>query len=222
MQETFNISSVDDLFARADSQSEKVSVEFKQTIKLYYIVRYFVSLYEAHSKQLPIQVWNEYRNAFDHFARHLTNKEKNHLKKLEGHIQRAALDVCKFLCLYFDDDIDVKLKNYTIEVLNLVDNGSFLTSIQKSHEEAKNNLKEAKQMDSKLGDDATANSEILRKYSESVFLFLKTEGEFSNNVKEINRAKYNHKMLKKTGLRENILIAIVSAVVGSFLTWLFT
>ena len=129
-----DIASAGELFARAKRQADAVgAVEYRRTVELYYIARYLVSLFESREQQLPLQVWNEYRNAFDHFVRHLTvsndmalDDGHHHLRKMEGHIQRAALDICKFLCIYYDDFYDREIRSQA-NVMAIVTDGQFLT-----------------------------------------------------------------------------------------------
>ncbi|MBE0491312.1 MAG: hypothetical protein IBX44_03560 [Sulfurospirillum sp.] len=90
----------DELLQKAGEQSNKVEEKYKQSIFLYFIARYFVSVHEAKFGTIPIQVWNEYRNALDHFFRNLTNNDPAHIGKMEGHIQRAVLDILKSIVIW--------------------------------------------------------------------------------------------------------------------------
>ena len=109
-----------DLLSAAEKQSSKVEKNYKHSTYLYFIARYFVSVYESRHGEIPIGVWNEYRNAIDHFFRFLTNEKGNinnqgvpcQLEKMEGHLQRAALDIMKILCHRTQENIK-KMSNYS-------------------------------------------------------------------------------------------------------------
>ena len=129
---------VDQLVEYASATSADTPEEFRRSAYLYYIARLMVALYEALLSKLPIQVWNEYRNSMDHFMRYITNptdENKDHLSKMEGHIQRAVLDVCKYFCIGMKEKTDSTIRKDGMECLRLVDNGSFYEniSVKKGH-----------------------------------------------------------------------------------------
>lgn len=90
-----------ELLQAAELTSAGAEKSYCHAAYLYFIARFMVAVYEARMGRLPIQVWNEYRNALDHFMRFVTNpvdENTAQLSRMEGHIQRAVLDICKFFC----------------------------------------------------------------------------------------------------------------------------
>ncbi len=230
--EYLSINSASELLVRAENQSNKLNEsnsEYQRIVELYYIARYFVALFESREQSLPIQVWNEYRNALDHFVRHLTltkdiskEDQHQHLQKMEAHIQRAVLDISKFLCLYFDGFYS-SIKNK--EALSMVSDGELLTDIEKAYTKSRDIFEGAKMLDSNLGEDANANTEVLAGYCDAVFAYKKIEDLYDQNLEKINRAisKYSstYEKGKNLSIIQQILIgifiAVVSFVFGKFI-----
>lgn len=223
-----DINSTSELLSKAESQSNKLSdnnSEYKRIVELYYIVRYFVVLYESTASKLPIQVWNEYRNALDHFARHLTLTDDiakedphQHLQKMEGHIQRAVLDISKILCLhYFDFYENIKNKN----ALSLVTDGRLLNDIETIYIESRDKFKNAKMLDSDLGEDANVNTGVLKDYCDAVFSYKQIEDLYNQNLQKITQAQTKYNMLYKKDWKMNafigLLIALIFFILGKYL-----
>ena len=86
-------------FHEPQELANRVTTEkYKKIAETYFLLKHATSLYEAHSKVLPIQVFNEMRNALDHFVRSLIqdgDEEGAHINKMEGHLQRALFDISK-------------------------------------------------------------------------------------------------------------------------------
>ena len=223
-----DVGNADELFKRARRQSDCVTdTAYQRTVELYYVARYLVSLFESRQQSLPLQVWNEYRNAFDHFARHLTassdmtaEDEHHHLRKMEGHIQRAALDICKFLCIYYDDLYKREI-SANANVLSLVGDGQFLTAVNESATKARATLLHAKQEDSNLGETADVNRDIVELYCKAVFEYKEIETLYLNNNENISTARLNSKRMATTSTRTQILINVVVATLSIVATWAF-
>ena len=215
-----DVESADRLFERAKKQSNAVAeTEYQRTVELYYIARYLVSLFESRDQMLPLQVWNEYRNAFDHFARHLTVSQDitsedahDHLHKMEGHIQRAALDICKFLCIYYEKFYKTEIHSQS-DVMALVTNGTFLTQASELATSAETILLHAKEADSNLGETADVNREVVELYCEAVFAYKKIESLYRENNENITQARLNSKRMSTTSVVKQIAIAAGVAIV---------
>ena len=214
-----DVESAHELFGRAKSQATAVAEpEYQRTVELYYIARYLVSVFESRDQKLPLQVWNEYRNAFDHFARHLTVSQDiaaddvhHHLRKMEGHIQRAALDVCKFLCIYFADFCKTEILSRR-DVMALVTDGAFLTQANELAASAETALLRAKEADSNLGEDANVNDNVVELYCEAVFDYMKIESLYRTNNENITKALLNSKRMAATSIWKQVLIAVGVAI----------
>lgn len=212
-----------ELFKRAEVQAGSVPPGYEPTVQLYYIARYMVSAFEARDQTLPLQIWNEYRNAFDHFARHLTatddilkEDKHRHLNKMEGHIQRAVLDICKFLCIYFDDYYkqQVLCKSH---FLAHVSDGELLERANNIYVQAQAFLLKAKQADSNLGEEASTNSEIVKLYCDAVFEFMKIETLHRKNNKNIVKARQRYHGMQALSIAKQVAIGVAIAAVFFFL-----
>jgi len=174
--------SKEDLVAAAKKQADKVESGFQHSTYVYYITRYFVSAFESRYDAIPIQVWNEYRNALDHFFRHLTDSppqetsnnttdKSKQLLKMEGHLQRAALDIMKIYCHKAKDSINELKTSYKPEIVQLVDNGKFHSFLIKETHRAEGLFEEAKICDYALGETAHTDEDVINKYLDAVFVF---------------------------------------------------
>jgi len=201
--------------------------EYEQSVYLYFIARYFVSIYEAKFSEIPLQVWNEYRNALDHYFRHITSGGKgSHIEKLECHIQRAVLDVAKLFCHDSQSHIEELINKEDPKCLRLIDNGQFNTHLQKLKTNAIRSFSEAKTGDSALGSDAAKDNEILSAYLEACYGFIALEelieskrqaiDQLSSQMDSIKHEASKHAFKEHVfaSLTAKIIVIIVSFVVG--------
>lgn len=197
-KELLIFSSMDALLAKADSHTDNVDKEFQSSARYYFIARYFVSIFESRFGGIPIQVWNEYRNALDHFFRYQTvqNKEgSNHLKKMEGHILRAVLDVLKLFSHNSNIYIAETISTYKPESLNLVDNGRFAIDLHSDSRAAMRKFELAKVSDSQLGDEATSDMTVLNSYLDAAFSLDKIITTIKDRQEDIIQAHARHEAI---------------------------
>jgi hypothetical protein len=180
------------LLRKAKEVSEKSLNDYQESVFLYFIARYFVSVYEAKFGAIPIQVWNEYRNALDHFFRHTTNTQSTHLKKMQGHLQRAALDILKIYCHSVQEKIKLLKSEFDTDIIKLVDNGQFYKNLNINMKKSEDLFIIAKVQDNSLGDDSHTNKEILSKYLDAVFSFDEIYTNIISKSEDINYAKDNY------------------------------
>lgn len=163
------------LCAAAGEASAGSPEDLRRLVYFYYIARYLVAVFESHHFELPIQVWNEYRNAFDHFMRHLSPatdpSDGNQIKKMELHIQRAVLDVAKLLCARYCDAIGQDVEHWGGDVLDLVGEGNFHADIRKELAAATDLLILAKTNDSNLGKYNWLDIQLINNFLDAVFKF---------------------------------------------------
>lgn len=214
--------SVDDLENAARKAAETAPAEYQHSAYLYYIARYFVALYEATFGQINIQVWNEYRNALDHYFRHITSAEDyGHLKKMELHIQRAALDIAKFYCHDFIEKFDKDLEKYDVYCLRLLDGGSFYRQVINSKRKAHHSFQYAKSIDSKLGQDNEIDKDILHKYLVPCFQYIQLDKIFYNRIEEIEHLQYELVSVKARAVKEaekkSFGIHVIAGLVTKFI-----
>jgi len=164
---------VNSLMSQAEAESQKSEANFVESTKLYFIARYFVAVYESRNHEIPIQVWNEYRNALDHYFRWQTSgadTDSNHLSKMQRHLLRACLDILKIFVHKTLTTATEWRNSYDRKVLELVDNGEFFYRIVALEREIGQFYETAKVLDAGLGDDDDENGHILNKYLEAAFM----------------------------------------------------
>lgn len=190
--------------------------EYIQTTYLYYIARYLVVVYEVSFGQIPIQVWNEYRNAFDHHVRHITknsNDTTNHVKKIEGHIQRAVLDISKMFCHDTEDMLNSAIAVLHKPSLILIDNGAFLSNIENHFDKAKEAFIKAKVLDLTLGDDARHNSSIISLYLDAVYCYIDIQHTLRDRRIDISDARVSFDALRSESSDEHIKSSLKAKVI---------
>jgi hypothetical protein len=228
----------------ADEAASGVSSPvFRSSVFLYYIARYLVAVYEARCQELPIQVWNEYRNALDHFMRHVAaggneaQDDAHHLHRMEGHIQRAVLDVTKILCVKSHDAITHEIEAWGPNILDAIDGGSFRADIRRSLMEATDLLEEAKTNDAQLGHDAWVNRFVIERFLDSFFKFDQIVRVFDEKHLALvnlklhfdrieNQSEETHKRIleeakaeiRPQALRRSVYVGIVTGIIAGMLT----
>lgn len=219
-----DIKDKDELVAKARAQSAKVDDDFRGIVELYYFARYFMSVFEARNHELPIQVWNEYRNALDHYTRHLTTppdapNPKDHLDKMRGHMQRAALDVLKLVCHKSLEWYDERRATHSVRALTLVQDGTFLTNVESLKRNAEMLLIKAKVNDSNLGDDAKRNKKIVAQYIDAAFAFEELRNAFDDASAAIINAEHQVETLTDHGLKKaqqrSFWIGVAASVIAT-------
>jgi hypothetical protein len=134
---------LEELEKGAQLTAKNAQAEFQHTAYLYTMARYLVALNEGRHHNIPIQVWNEYRNALDHLYRHLIGRE-GQVKKMEEHIQRAVLDAAKTYCHEADKRLAERISREDQECLRLVSNGTFYADLTRALNEAQSSFLGAK------------------------------------------------------------------------------
>jgi len=216
---SFSIMTKEELVCGAKELSQKAPEPFSDCVKLYFYARYLVSVFEARNFQLPIQVWNEYRNALDHFMRYMTTVQSidedlnsPQVKAMRGHLQRAVLDISKFICHCNADKIVEFLAGNDVQVLALVDNGNFLTEAKRLEKKAESDFIEAKVEDKILGDDRGHNEQVVEKYLSAVYSYEDACLFLENKQNDIVNAYQRHGSLlnkgKNLSRKEQIFIAL--------------
>lgn len=226
----FGIQNKKDLVKRALRQAAKAPEEYKKSVELYYITRYFVSVFEARNHELPLQVWNEYRNALDHFFRYITDNnfapssslpslnndytKHDQLVKMDGHLTRAALDVIKLTCHASDESISELMAQFNIEALSFIDNGGFVKTIRSKRSIAQQAFLLAKTEDYDYGQDVRKNKQIVSRYLDAAFAFEEIRQIIDVKIIDIDRATTQLNFISKTvenDTRKNSFIPNISA-----------
>ena len=135
---------------------------------------------------------------------------------MEGHIQRAALDICKFLCIYYDGFYKSQIQAQS-GIMALVSNGTFLNQANELATSAEATLLRAKEADSNLGEAADVNREVVELYCEAVFAYKKIETLYRENNENITQARLHSKRMRATSIAAQLAIAAGVAVLFFFL-----
>jgi len=219
--------SAEELLAEAKQVCFQAPENLKESIEPYFISRYFVAIYEARHGEIPIQVWNEYRNALDHLFRHLVSSESNsgQVSSAQKHFLRAALDILKLHIHKTQISINEIKKAVDPNALRLVDNGDFITQLNKDIPEAMDLFESAKINDSKLGDDINKNSSVLAEYLNAAFAFEHISIEINKKQHAIESAIHQYKNIHGIGhkhsIASGIFIHLMSAAIGAILVLVY-
>lgn len=159
-----NGSSVDLLYGRANGYAETLEScdgALKEAVRLYFLAKQAVIYYDARVSSIPVQVFNELRNALDHFFRSVIYIDgnpaardfyrKSHIKKMEGHLQRAFLDVAKLGCGKISEQIDNIHSRFGSKAIARAADGIYARDISALCSHAEALLISAKQSEAQLG-----------------------------------------------------------------------
>lgn len=168
----FADTSFQDLIERAKNQSESAPEILRRTVYLYYLSRYHLSVYETIFSEMPNQVLNEYRNGLDHLMRFLSaggdlSEDDRHrnLDKMEGHMQRALLDLCKHYAYRASNWADEFEKDSGgMKILSLVSEGQFARKWRERRQVIHTAFVKAKMGDSHLVEDNQDSDDIVELY----------------------------------------------------------
>lgn len=111
----------------------------------------FVAQLEVLDGEFPIEILNEVRAIFTHFARcrmsDQINIKKDNVNKASRHKKRAILDCFKYLCVAYDDKYREFEDLYKNVDLSVIDNGDFLLELSRKRKIALDNIKLAKKQE---------------------------------------------------------------------------
>lgn len=228
IQETFK--STTEILDAAEELVSNAPNDLKDAIKPYFVSRYFVALFEARHGEIPIQVWNEYRNAFDHLFRSLVNQDPTQIKDVKKHLLRAALDILKLHIHKTSDVIKKEIDSHEPEVLRLVDNGVFFEDIKSSHKRYVKDFEIAKTRDLSLGNNHEKNGAVLEKYLNAAFSFENLAEKMVSKEKEIRIAQQTydsihdkaHKHSKWDMLQAHFVVHIIYVAIVAVLLLITT
>ncbi len=209
----------DELLKSVEEQVQHTTDELKHAAKLYNLARYFVAVYESHYGKILLQVWNEYRNAIDHFFRYQTSQHKDEaarlqLRKMEGHLQRAVFDALKLVCHRTIDRVDVIMHKYGKREFDYVDNAKYLPKLTKDLNSAKEQLSTAKTSDDALGGSLDNDDDVLGMYLNAAILAHKISSEFSEKEILLQKARSNYWY---KGLAIAIAVGLFTGVGGNYI-----
>jgi hypothetical protein len=177
---------------RAQVYSSSVSLEyshFKKIVELYFVVKQLIIFYETKVNSLPTQVFNELRNALDHFVRslillddlgHASMDEskraaymKSQLSKMEGHLQRALFDIAKLGCGKIDEKISSDHKKFGTLAIARANNGEYAIDVFSLLDNAEKSLVDARNEEAKVGgeNDLSVRNKFIEAFSAYVMVY---------------------------------------------------
>lgn len=194
--------------------------EFKDAVYLYFLTKQSISLYEAQINYLPLQVYNEMRNALDHYMRAITRpsdlvdaeqpqRRQDHIKKMIGHLQRALLDVIKLTCAAMVEKIDGTHKRLGEMALSLTMDGEYIKQITQLKMNAELRLVNAKLIEHQLGNGTGAN--VRSAYLEALSLHVQAYKYYQDCLGRLHWGRAKYLTFKGTTLAVTI---IGSAIAG--------
>lgn len=218
------------LLEAADEAASKADDEFQRATRLYYVVRYFMAAYESEYGQILIQVWNEYRSAIDHFFRYQAAKNENpsaedQIRKMEGHIQRAAFDILKLYSHETFNRIVSIRQEYSVKVFNRIDNGEFLPKFSDQVISASRLFTNAKVSDDNLGKSSQHDNDVLERYLDAALSAHVLAYELEDKKVVLDKAKLDIEQEEATardlsksdsffmGLKSSTIVTIVASCV---------
>lgn len=168
--EPLEIANANKLKQRAKEYALTLAVEdqyLQNTVELYFLTKQAIIFYDAKVSAIPTQVFNELRNALDHFMRSLIllnedgttlldveSRKKNkykHIEKMEGHLQRALLDVVKLGCARINEEVEKTHSRFGKKAVSAAKEGQYAIQIFGALSRAEDLLIEAKSIEAKLG-----------------------------------------------------------------------
>lgn len=229
----------DILFSTAERAQKKAPQEFKRSAWLYFLCRSFVSRYEVEYDELPIQVWNEFRNALDHYFRSITILQKHgesetsysdrslteratQLKKMEGHLQRALLDILKFYCHETKEYLDSTVQKNISRGIDIVDNGNFFKDLVNKLSDAETKFLEAKIEDNNLGNEAQQNDHVVKLYLDAAYNYVDTKKMWDSKKADVQLIFLRSSYLRTKSLLKNSIISLINNALWVLLGAIFS
>jgi len=216
-------SDVKEFFEKPENNIKKIKEkDLRHLSFLYHCLKQTIALYDTETEALPIQIFNEIRNGFDHFQRSLLfdqrKLKKSHLTKSEGHIQRALLDVCKLICLFYDAKINKIHKRYPHKSLSLVNDGEYIKEFSQKELICKKSLHDAKLNDYLLGDNQTENKKVLYKYVVAFIRYKKLFEFQQSHIGNLRLARCRYYSIKGISFIIIFLLSIISTLIANYLS----
>lgn len=201
--------------------------EFKHAIYLYFLTKQVIAIYESKIERIPLQIYNEMRNALDHYFRSILIIEDNeeeqkkyrdkNIKRLEGHIQRALLDVVKLTCAAIIDNVRFKNKKFGEKAIMLVNHGEFYKELASLIKEAELSLVDAKYSEYIIGRNNKQDLDSTDKYLKALIFHLKVDEFYKDSLKNLYWGKAKVYILSSAQFASGIIVAVVAKFVWDIL-----
>lgn len=169
------------------------------------------------TRNFPVEILNEIRSIFTHFARVYDDASdianvSSELSKAEDHLRRAILDCYKYGCLSLSDFYNMFRKEYRFVDLSVIDNGDFLSQITQNFADGQKLLLEVKKSERQNKD----SDELYRKFENVFGKFLKNYNLINEKIGIVHRVELKAKWTRFWGMF-GFWISLAIAVVGIIL-----
>jgi hypothetical protein len=164
---------------------------YRELLYYNFSLRYFIAYYEARFDKIPLQVYNEYRMAFDHFMRFfIDKKEKNDWNKALSHTRRGVLDILKLNCFWLQETVSQRHKSVPYKVFGFA--SEYIKCYSDLQVSAESALWEAKRKEVEICDDKDKNIEVIKNFIEAFLAHLRWDEYQRKNAGKIaeSTAKY--------------------------------
>lgn len=205
----------------------KHSQELDEVFRMYIEdINPFIVRFETAKSEFPVEVQNEIRAIYGHLIRATMSKDSDadsdedvvarNITRIKSHSKRALLDCFKYTSIVFSDNYDDFMARYEGVDLTYIEEGRFLPRIEKSCNEARKKLQDAKIAEtSNISED-----KLFDMYQEAYNCFEQLNKELENAEEKAVFLK--HKATKKEKVSNvslwvgigSFLIGIVSLVVA--------
>jgi len=186
---------------------------YRELLYYNFSLRYFIAYYEARFDKIPLQVYNEYRMAFDHFMRSFIDKtERNDRDKALSHTRRGVLDILKLNCFWLQETILQQHKSVPKKVFGFA--SEYIKTYSELQILAESALWEAKRKEVEICDDKDKNIEIVKNFITAFLAYLRWDEYQRENTGKI--AKSTAEYIAIFAFRIAGLSAIITLAIDKF------
>jgi hypothetical protein len=163
----------------------QIKPEFEKHKELLYYnfsLRYFVAYYESRFDTIPLQVYNEYRMAFDHFMRSFIDEKSNKdWDKALGHTRRGVLDILKLNCFWLRESILQQQRFIPNKAHDITSDGNYIKEYSELQVSAEFALWEAKRKESEICSDSEKNLEVVNNFIKAFLAHMRWDEYWRKN-----------------------------------------
>jgi hypothetical protein len=187
--------------------------QYKELAYYHFMLRHILAYYEARVDVAPVQIYNEYRMAFDHYMRRVEMNNEGHEKKALAHLLRANLDIIKLGCYWLKEYCEKKHRWMPKKALGIISNGEYIKTYTKLQVCAEGLFREAKEKEVLI--DESDNMDILDKFLVA-FLKYKEWNEYQeNNLENVMFINMKYYLIVGFPL---MFTAVMGAIIGFILS----
>jgi hypothetical protein len=191
--------------------------KYREAARMYFLMKTSLALYEAEFKLIPIQVYNEMRNAIDHFFRSLTfassdpDEEIANVTQLSRHLKRAFLDVAKLTCAFYFEKVEAVHNAYPKSVIGAVESGKYLVEFSNRANLAKEAFTHAKISDYKIG--GADDNNVVEAYVRAVIAHKEMAHYQRTNLQNIEYTSTKLAIISKLTQLGTVILGVISGLI---------